>query len=37
MPEADVDIEGLGDQQSVKKLEFDSGWALSFYFMLLSM
>ncbi|ELU18351.1 hypothetical protein CAPTEDRAFT_159160 [Capitella teleta] len=24
MPEADVDIEGLGDQQSVKKLEFDS-------------
>lgn len=24
MPEADVDIEGLGEQQSVKKLEFDS-------------
>ena len=24
-PEVDVDIMGLGDQSSVKKLEFDSG------------
>lgn len=25
-PDMDVDIMGLGDQGSVKKLDFDSGW-----------
>ena len=36
-PDVDVDIEGLGDQSSMKKLDFDSGKSSILYYSVLQL